>query len=101
MGRLTMVTAALVGTAACAGQSSPPSREHEQPAATQTRAAGPGSGDTTFVELQRVERANGRMADGSCHLMDSASPMPAGVPQGAMHEQRVVSIDHRRVGADG
>ena len=94
MSKLVAVTAGLVCAVACAGQS-PPSRARESAVATQTRAPGPRSGDTAFVELQRVARASSRTTEGGCRFMGSVDPTPPGFPQGAIYQERVVSLDRR------
>ena len=94
MSNLLALTAGLVCAVACEGQSSP-SRARDSAVTTQTRAPGPRSGDTAFVELQRVARTNSRTTDGGCHFTSSVDPKPLGFPKGAIYEQRVVSFDRR------
>jgi hypothetical protein len=95
MSKLVALTAALVWSASCTGQSST-SRAHESSAATQVQAVEPRSGDTAFVELRRVARANRHTADGrGCHFEGTAGPLPPGLPQGAVYVERVVSGDPR------
>ena len=94
MSKLVALTAGLVWTVACAGQS-PPSRAHESSAATQALAPAPQSGDTAFVELQRVSRANSHAIGGGCHFTGPVGPRPPGIPPGAVYEERTVSGDLR------
>jgi hypothetical protein len=66
----------------------------ESSAAPHAQPAAPRPGDTAFVELRRVTRANRHTADRrGCHFEGAASPLPPGLPPGAVYSERVVSGD--------
>lgn len=95
MFKLLTLAVGFVWTASCAGQS-PPSRAQESSAAKRAGAVELALGDTAFVELRRVTRANRHTADGKgCHFEGTASQLPPGLPPGAVYSERVVSGDPR------
>lgn len=93
MSKLVALTAGLVWTASCAVQA-PPSPAHESAAARKSLTTAPQAGDTAFVELRREFLANRHTADGKgCHFEGGVSPLPAGLPPGAVYSERTVSGD--------